>query len=113
MYAGCADRATDDTKRDIFENFRSYGLPHPELIRMDNHCFDRHMRFSFSAVTAGIGGGGRTDEGFFDVIITDPPYGIRAGARKSGAMYYYSTIVLYIYVCVHVYVLMLEIKSTR
>ena len=26
-----------------------------------------------------------TSEGFFDVIVTDPPYGIRAGAKKSGS----------------------------
>ena len=39
-----------------------------------------------------VGGGSRLGlelgagdaEGFFDVIVTDPPYGIRAGAKKSG-----------------------------
>lgn len=30
-------------KRNIFANFRAYGLPLPELIRMDNHMFDRHI----------------------------------------------------------------------
>eukprot|EP01037_Dinobryon_pediforme_P018667 gene18667-18965_t len=29
-----------------------------------------------------------TSEGFFDVIVTDPPYGIRAGAKKSGELLY-------------------------
>ena len=31
----------------------------------------------------GAGDGGVLSE-FYDVILTDPPYGIRAGARKSG-----------------------------
>ena len=30
-------------KRNIFANFRAYGLPLPELVRMDNHMFDRHI----------------------------------------------------------------------
>lgn len=30
-------------KRNIFANFRAYGLPLPELVRMDNHLFDRHI----------------------------------------------------------------------
>ncbi|KAJ1421539.1 S-adenosyl-L-methionine-dependent methyltransferase, partial [Ochromonadaceae sp. CCMP2298] len=51
-------------RRGIFNNFLAYGLPLPELIRMDNSLFDRH--------------------GYFDCIVTDPPYGIRAGAKKSG-----------------------------
>ena len=44
MYAGSADQTTDTTKRDIFENFRTYSLEKPELIRMDNHMLDRHIR---------------------------------------------------------------------
>eukprot|EP01035_Chromulina_nebulosa_P017780 gene17780-23384_t len=66
MYAGHGDRSI---KRNIYENFKSYNLPLPELIRMDNHLLDRHMK---------------SYEGIFDCIVTDPPYGIRAGARKSG-----------------------------
>lgn len=69
MHAGKGDRSM---KRGIFENFRGYGLPIPELIRMDNHLFDRHIRRDDSL------------DNFFDAIITDPPYGIRAGAKKSG-----------------------------
>lgn len=60
-------------QKDVFTNFRHYGLPLPELIRMDHHLLDRHFRFVANS-----------DNGFFDVIVTDPPYGIRAGARKSG-----------------------------
>lgn len=74
MYAGKADRSQDTSKRDIFSNFTSYGLPVPELIRMDNHLVDRHVVCNREGVL----------EGMYDVIVTDPPYGIRAGGRKSG-----------------------------
>ena len=57
-------------KRDIFETFRSYNLESPELLRMDIHLLDRHVTQTLASV--------------FDVIVTDPPYGIRAGGRKSG-----------------------------
>lgn len=73
MYAGKADRTTDKTKRNIQENFLSYGLEVPELIRLDNHLLDRHVA---KKCTGG--------DGLFDAIVTDPPYGIRAGAKKSG-----------------------------
>lgn len=55
---------------DVCTNFQTYDLPRPELIRMDAHAFARHFRVNM--------------KNFFDVIVTDPPYGIRAGARKSG-----------------------------
>jgi tRNA (guanine10-N2)-methyltransferase len=94
-------------KRGVFENFRDYGLPAPELIRMDNHLIDRHVRFmrDESLVTANSSGNSSSssssssssnnnssnskidedlDEAIFDAIVTDPPYGIRAGAKKSG-----------------------------
>ena len=57
--------------RTVFGNFDACKLPRPELIRMDNHVSDRNMN---SKITTG----------FFDAIVTDPPYSIRAGARKSG-----------------------------
>jgi hypothetical protein len=112
MYAGSADQSSDFTKRDIFENFSSYSLEKPELIRMDNHLLDRHLQIIGSSGVAGIGKGmdgsgashsaalpsptssatastgsrGQQNvlDGMFDVIVTDPPYGIRAGAKKSG-----------------------------
>jgi len=65
-----SEGAGGGAKRDIFETFRSYGLAAPELIRMDLHLLDRHLQSGVEAV--------------FDVIVTDPPYGIRAGGRKSG-----------------------------
>lgn len=55
----------------VFANFAQYNLPRPELIRCDNHCYKRHWRL--------------TTANFYDAIICDPPYGIRAGARKSGS----------------------------
>nr|CCA26373.1 tRNA guanosine2'Omethyltransferase putative [Albugo laibachii Nc14] len=58
----------DQKRVNVVSNFEQYGLPLPEIIRADNshspmweHC-----------------------SGFFDAIICDPPYGIRAGARKTG-----------------------------
>ena len=110
MYAGSADQSSDPTKRDIFENFNAYSLEKPELIRMDNHLLDRHFRIvgssgvvnvgadaseackravipsPNSSVTASSGTSLQQNvlDGMFDVIVTDPPYGIRAGAKKSG-----------------------------
>ena len=54
----------------IASNFKQYGLPPPELVRCDNAIYHRHFRQHLP---------------LFDAIVTDPPYGIRAGARKCGA----------------------------
>lgn len=54
----------------VFANFAQYGLPRPELVRSDNALYDRHYR---------------TDHPLYDAIVTDPPYGIRAGARRTGS----------------------------
>lgn len=54
----------------IASNFKQYGLPPPELIRSDNAIYHRHFREHLP---------------MFDAIVTDPPYGIRAGAKKSGS----------------------------
>lgn len=73
MYAGGSRGSSDPggaDKRSIWDNFRQYGLETPELLRIDNHMFDTHYGAPF--------------QGFFDAIVTDPPYGIRAGAKKSG-----------------------------
>ena len=116
MYAGSADQSSDSTKRDIFENFSAYSLEKPELVRMDNHLLDRHLQIVGSSGAAGAIGGGsgacgsamtpcpsssvtassgtslqqNVLDGMFDVIVTDPPYGIRAGAKKSGNSYHRS-----------------------
>jgi tRNA (guanine10-N2)-methyltransferase len=54
----------------IYSNFRQFHLPRPELIRSDNGIYHRHFRYT---------------EPLYDAILCDPPYGIRAGARKSGS----------------------------
>lgn len=54
----------------IVSNFKQYGLPPPELVRSDNAIYHRHYRDHLP---------------LFDCIVTDPPYGIRAGAKKSGS----------------------------
>lgn len=54
----------------ISSNFKQYDLPPPELVRSDNAIYHRHFRSHLP---------------LFDAIVTDPPYGIRAGARKSGS----------------------------
>ena len=113
MYAGSADQTADTTKRDIFENFKTYSLEKPELIRMDNHLLDRHFQFKLSGNNSATNcvanlslpltdspsksssnsfsssqNPSKSEQHFytemFDAIVTDPPYGIRAGAKKSG-----------------------------
>ena len=69
MHAGKQSVGQDSSTRNIFGNFSQYGLEPPELIRLDNHLADRHYHIS-PAVQS---------EGWFDCIVTDPPYGIRAG----------------------------------
>lgn len=56
----CTKKLTGDIPRSIWDNFRAYGLPAPEVLRLDNHLFDRHCRASV------VGG-------LFDAIVTDPP----------------------------------------
>ena len=56
--------------QNVFSNFAQYGLPRPELIRSDNALYHRHYR---------------TEHPLYDAIVTDPPYGIRAGAKQSGS----------------------------
>lgn len=70
MFAGKRGIEPSAVSHSIWENFTKYGLQKPEIIRMDNHLFDRHYSEVF--------------RNFFDAIVTDPPYGIRAGAKKSG-----------------------------
>jgi tRNA (guanine10-N2)-methyltransferase len=55
----------------LFTNFEQYGLPLPEVIRCDSSMHSRHFRTH--------------PGGTYDAIVCDPPYGIRAGARKAGS----------------------------
>ncbi|GMF42393.1 unnamed protein product [Phytophthora fragariaefolia] len=64
-----ADEKSEGKVRvNVVTNFKQYGLPLPELVRADN---------SMSPLV-------KQCKGFFDAVVCDPPYGIRAGARKSG-----------------------------
>jgi hypothetical protein len=65
----------------VVSNFQQYGLPRPELIlgdasvpmfRADKHKLDGPVN---DAALEGY---------VFDAIICDPPYGVRAGARRTG-----------------------------
>jgi tRNA (guanine10-N2)-methyltransferase len=56
--------------RTIGANFAQFGLTRPELLRTDNAVYPRHFR---------------SHRPLYDAIVTDPPYGIRAGARRCGS----------------------------
>ena len=57
--------------RNVRETFRAYGLPSPEIVRLDLHHLSRHLLLD-------------PTQPLFNCIVTDPPYGIRAGGRKTG-----------------------------
>jgi len=56
-------------EENVLTNFEQYKLDRPDLVRSDNALYHRHYR---------------TTKPMYDAIITDPPYGIRAGARRTG-----------------------------
>lgn len=58
-------------EENVCTNFAQLGLARPELVRSDNALYSRHYR--------------RSNVPMYDAIVTDPPYGIRAGARKTGS----------------------------
>ena len=60
----------DNKATSLKSNFDQYNLPRPDLVRSDNAIYTRHYRHS---------------KPLYDAIVTDPPYGIRAGARKCGS----------------------------
>ena len=55
--------------RNVFSNFAQYNLPPPELVRSDNALHGAHFRVL----------------PLYDAIVCDPPYGIRARARRTGS----------------------------
>eukprot|EP01068_Selenidium_serpulae_P002132 Selendium_serpulae@DN2217_c0_g1_i3.p2 len=77
--ASSADGQADSPYRtDIFVNFESYGQRRPEILRSDNAArVYRASRKNSSSDEAKA-------SPWADAIVTDPPYGIRAGARQSG-----------------------------
>lgn len=62
-------KGKSDTQN-IWKNFDQYNLQRPEIVRTDNAIYHRHYR---------------NHKPLYDAIICDPPYGIRAGARKTGS----------------------------
>lgn len=60
----------NSSEEDIWTNFREHNLPIPEIVHCDASIHDRHFRYHTP---------------IYDAIVTDPPYGIRAGAKKCGS----------------------------
>ena len=63
-------RGGRNRKKNLRTNIEHYGLPMPELLRCD---------------ASERGSSVLRSDNFFDAIVCDPPYGIRAGAKKSGS----------------------------
>jgi hypothetical protein len=68
-------------ERNIFANFAAYQLERPELIRLDNHMADRHYCLPSNKGSSSSSSAAHSvhDDGIYNCIVTDPPYGIRAG----------------------------------
>lgn len=60
--------------RNVFSNFAQYNLPPPELVRSDN-ALHQGGHGHFRTLAAPL----------YDAVVCDPPYGIRAGARRTGS----------------------------
>nr|CEL71150.1 TPA: Methyltransferase-like protein, related [Neospora caninum Liverpool] len=105
-------------KKDVFRNFKEYGLARPEIVRGDNAAWVWRLPPPAGAEKSARAAGGTSDKReesapdspdppaetdtqgrmraylqrsalgggkpWVDAIVTDPPYGIRAGARQSG-----------------------------
>lgn len=92
----------ENKKSDIFHNFDAYGLRRPEIIRCDNAAWvwrlpwDAQSSRSDNEIPDKSNGNIKAPRATYlernlaggkpwvDCIMTDPPYGIRAGARQSG-----------------------------
>lgn len=77
--------------RDLASNFVQYGLGVPECVLMDNANSCVAVRAARAAAKAAARRRSRSESfrclrsvPLFDAIIADPPYGIRAGARRLG-----------------------------
>jgi len=82
----------------VFDNFKQYKLPPPDILCMDlSQSAWRHSYEANAAEanrTAAAASAAEADDaasrqrrqlaGFVDAIVCDPPYGVRAGARKLG-----------------------------
>ena len=61
------DKSAEKMKGNLFSNFDDYNLTRPQIIRQDINK-----------------PGFRKNNYLFDVIVCDPPYGLRAAVRKTG-----------------------------
>ena len=65
------NRIAAQTNSDVFTNFVQYGLPPPCIVRADNSRRGCVLRDDSAPL--------------LDAIVCDPPYGVRAGARRCGS----------------------------
>jgi tRNA (guanine10-N2)-methyltransferase len=72
-------RATD---ANIFTNFKQYQLPPPCILRADNS--ERGNVFAHLHHHGSASKEEQCRVPFLDAIVCDPPYGVRAGAKKCG-----------------------------
>jgi tRNA (guanine10-N2)-methyltransferase len=89
-------------QNNMFSNFSQFGLPRPELVRSDNALHHRHYRadvltpmvrhrYCRIPFLRGIKDKETcslnpcVNRYKYHAIISDPPYGIRAGGRRSGS----------------------------
>jgi tRNA G10 N-methylase Trm11 len=68
----------------VWSNFDQYGLPRPEIVRCDLSTHEHAFRWP-APPAAAAAAAQAAQAGLFDAIICDPPYGIRAGARRGAA----------------------------
>jgi len=66
-------RGDNEKTGNVYSNFQQYGLILPDVVRSDNALYFRHYNHK------------HIENGLYHAIVTDPPYGIRAGARRSGS----------------------------
>ena len=95
------NRIARTTDSNIFTNFQQYNLPPPCILRADNsrrgNVFRNASHWSGGS-SSGSGGSSSSSSSssssgsialqqpFLDAIVCDPPYGVRAGAKKCGTL---------------------------
>ena len=78
------NRIARETNSNIFTNFQQYALPPPCILRADNS--KRGNVFRSAAGGTSSSGTNTKRLPFLDAIVCDPPYGVRAGAKKCGTL---------------------------
>lgn len=75
-----------DIPRSLWDNFKHYGLPLPELVRMDLHLWDQHVRAGTGGVAANM----------FDAIVTDPPVRVKGLCEEPRVVHMCNSHVLFL-----------------